>query len=198
VKVSRGQPQAWLHFYGHFLEVYDNAGRKKTASYYTPPEVVEAMVRLVDAALRDPGLFNRRGGLAARDVTVADPDVATGTVLLGVLRRIAATIEADMGPGAVPPAVEAESSRLIRFEMQFGPFAVAQLRLLAEIQSLMGQGYGQGSNLPDAFRPVGHTDSDGSRGNPGAICFCGGIALPKRSPRFPSQKQLPCRALRPI
>jgi hypothetical protein len=148
VKVSRGQPEAWLYFYEHFLEVYDNARRKKTGSYYTPPEVVEAMVRLVDAALRDPDLFNRPAGLAARDVTVADPAVGTGTFLLGVLRRIAATVEADMGPGAVPPAVEMASSRLIGFEMQFGPFAVAQLRLLAEIQSLMGQGYGQGGNLP--------------------------------------------------
>jgi hypothetical protein len=148
VKVSRGQPEAWLYFYEHFLEVYDNARRKKTGSYYTPPEVVEAMVRLVDEALRDPDLFNRPAGLAARDVTVADPAVGTGTFLLGVLRRIAATVEADMGPGAVPPAVEMASSRLIGFEMQFGPFAVAQLRLLAEIQSLMGQGYGQGGNLP--------------------------------------------------
>jgi hypothetical protein len=61
VKVSRGQPEAWLYFYEHFLEVYDNALRKLTGSYYTPPEVVNAMVRLVDEALRGP-LFAARPG----------------------------------------------------------------------------------------------------------------------------------------
>ena len=50
--ISKGGPEAWLYFYEDFLEVYDNALRKKTGSYYTPPEVVKAMVRLVDEALR--------------------------------------------------------------------------------------------------------------------------------------------------
>ncbi len=88
--VSKGDPEAWLYFYEDFLEVYDNTLRKKTGSYYTPPEVVSAMVRLTDEALRDPKLFNRREGLAAPSVTICDPAVGTGTFLLGVLRRIAA------------------------------------------------------------------------------------------------------------
>ena len=57
--------------------------------------------------------------------------------MLGVLRRIAEATEADQGPGAVPGVVEAALSRLIGFEIQFGPFAVAQLRILAELQSLL-------------------------------------------------------------
>ena len=69
---------------------------------------------------------------------VADPAVGTGTFLLGVLRQIAATVEDDEGPGAVRGAIEAAVKRLIAFELQFGPFAVAQLRLMAEMQSLMG------------------------------------------------------------
>ena len=56
------------------------------------------MVRLTDEALRDPKLFNRPEGLAAQSVTICDPAVGTGTFLLGVLRRIAATIEQDQGP----------------------------------------------------------------------------------------------------
>ena len=61
------------------------------------------MVRLVDEALRGP-LFERSSGLASPDVTVADPAVGTGTFLLGVFRRIAATVEADQGaaPCAAP------------------------------------------------------------------------------------------------
>ncbi len=136
--VTKGDPEAWLYFYEDFLEVYDNTLRKKTGSYYTPPEVVNAMVRLTDEALRDPTLFNRPKGLADPSVTICDPAVGTGTFLLGVLRRIAATIEADQGPGAVGEAVAAAMERIFGFEIQFGPFAVAQLRLIAELQSLTG------------------------------------------------------------
>ena len=135
--ISKGDPEAWLYFYEDFLSVYDNELRKKTGSYYTPPEVVRAMVRLVDEALRSDKRFGLSEGLASADVTVADPATGTGTFLLGVLRRIAEATEADQGPGAIPGVVEASLSRLIGFEIQFGPFAVAQLRLLAELQSLL-------------------------------------------------------------
>jgi hypothetical protein len=136
--ISKDKPEAWLYFYEDFLEVYDNSLRKRTGSYYTPPEVVSAMVNLVDECLRGP-LFERPAGFAAADVVVADPAVGTGTFLLGVLRRIAQTVEQDQGAGAVRGAIEAAAKRIIGFEIQFGPFAVAQLRLIAELQALMGK-----------------------------------------------------------
>ena len=146
--VSKDKPEAWLYFYEDFLEVYDNTLRKRTGSYYTPPEVVGAMVKLVDEALRGP-LFERTGGFASSDVTVADPAVGTGTFVLGVLRRIAETVSADQGEGAVRGAIEAAAKRVIGFELQFGPFAVAQLRILAEMQSLMSACGKPPSVLPD-------------------------------------------------
>jgi N-6 DNA Methylase len=136
--ITKDDPKEWLYFYEQFLEVYDNALRKRTGSYYTPPEVVSAMVNLVDEALRGP-LFERSGGFADADVIVADPAVGTGTFLLGVLRRIAQTVEKDQGAGAVRGAIEAAAKRIIGFEIQFGPFAVAQLRLFAELRTLMGK-----------------------------------------------------------
>ena len=114
--VSKGEPDAWLYFYENFLSVYDNDLRRKTGSYYTPPDVVQAMVRLVDEALRSDERFGLSEGLASPDVTVADPATGTGTFLLGVLRRIADETESDQGP-----------------------FAVAQPRILAELQSLLDQ-----------------------------------------------------------
>jgi len=146
--VTRDQPEAWLYFYESFLEVYDNALRKRTGSYYTPPEVVAAMVSLVDEALRSPSLFGRPAGLASADVTIADPATGTGTFLLGVIRRIAQSVSDDQGPGAVGPAIAAAAHRLIGFELQFGPFAVAQLRLIAEMQALISVSGGTGGNLP--------------------------------------------------
>ncbi|MEZ5890756.1 MAG: type ISP restriction/modification enzyme [Xanthobacteraceae bacterium] len=106
------------------------------------------MVRLADEALRGP-LFERPAGFAASDVVVADPAVGTGTFLLGVLRRIASTVAEDQGPGAVRGAIEAAAKRVIGFELQFGPFAVAQLRLIAEMQALMKTPKNPTPKIPD-------------------------------------------------
>jgi hypothetical protein len=136
-KISKGRDDAWLYFYEDFLAIYDNDLRKQTGSYYTPPEVVGAMVRLTDEALRRPG-FNLARGLASPSVTVADPATGTGTFVLGVLRNIAAAVADDQGAGAVPAAIEAALQRIVAFELQLGPFAVAQLRVLAEAVALTG------------------------------------------------------------
>ena len=119
------------------MEVYDNQLRKQTGSYYTPPQIVDAMVRLVDEALRSPR-FLLGNGMASPAVRLADPAVGTGTFLLGVLRRIADWVAADEGPGAVSAAINDAVRRLIAFEIQLGPFAVAQLRILAELADLTG------------------------------------------------------------
>jgi type I restriction-modification system DNA methylase subunit len=72
-KISKGNADAWLYFYEDFLAVYDNDLRKLTGSYYTPPEVVSAMVGLVDEALHTR--FNLHAGLASPSVTLADPAI---------------------------------------------------------------------------------------------------------------------------
>ncbi len=64
--IAKGDPEAWLYFYEQFLAVYDNKLRKLTGSYYTPPEVVQAMVRLCDEALKSPGRFDRTRGWRTR------------------------------------------------------------------------------------------------------------------------------------
>lgn len=177
-KISKGKPDAWLYFYEEFLEVYDNNLRKSTGSYYTPPEVVSAMVRLVDDLLRTKR-FMKYAGLAAPTVTVADPAVGTGTFLLGVLRRIADTVTQDEGEGSIQGAVETALQRLIGFEMQLGPFAVAQLRMLAEIVELtgsplktapqmyvtdtLGNPYVEEEWLPHLYEPIGLSRREANR-----------------------------------
>ncbi len=136
-KVSKKEPDAWLYFYEDFLEIYDNDLRKLTGSYYTPPQVVSSMVRLVDDLLRTPR-FNLHNGLASPSVMVVDPATGTGTFPLGILRKIAETVEADEGAGSVAGVIDAAAKRLIAFEMQLGPFAVAQLRIIAELFEITG------------------------------------------------------------
>lgn len=137
VTINKGNPETWLYFYEDFLEVYDNELRKQTGSYYTPPVVVETMVRLVDDLLKSPS-FGLHSGLAAPSVTVIDPATGTGTYMLGILKQIAESVRENEGEGAVPQAINAALKRLIAFEVQLGPFAVAQLRILAEIITLTG------------------------------------------------------------
>jgi len=134
---SHAKAETWLYFYEDFLEVYDNKLRKKTGSYYTPPEVVSAMVSMVDQVLRSQR-FGQHAGLASPAVTLADPATGTGTFLLGVLQKIHQTVASDEGEGAASGAVQKALQRLIAFEIQLGPFAVAQLRILAEIVELTG------------------------------------------------------------
>jgi hypothetical protein len=69
---------------------------------------------------------------------LADPAAGTGTFILGVLRRISETVKEDEGEGSVKGAINAAVKRLVAFEIQLGPFAVAQLRILAEIADLTG------------------------------------------------------------
>ncbi|WP_310473839.1 type ISP restriction/modification enzyme, partial [Sandarakinorhabdus sp.] len=139
-KVAKGDPEAWLYFYEDFLTIYDPKLRKQTGSYYTPPEVVQAMVRLCDEALRSSKRFGVAQGLAGSDVHIADPATGSGTFLLAILRSIAARVAADEGEGAVGGIITEAAKRLYGFELQFGAFAVAQLRLLAEMIALDAEG----------------------------------------------------------
>lgn len=139
-KVSKGDPEAWLYFYEDFLFVYDPALRRQTGSYYTPPQVVQTMVRLCDQALRSSQRFGVVQGLASNQVHIADPATGSGTFLLAILRSIAASVEANEGAGAVAGAITEAAKRIYGFELQFGAFAVAQLRLLAEMIELEADG----------------------------------------------------------
>ena len=116
----------WLYFYEDFLAQYDPALRKESGSYYTPAELVKFMVRLTDEVLVTR--LGRPSGFADEAVTVIDPAVGTGTFLLQVIDRIASTVEQRDGAGAVAGALRSAADRLVGFELQTGPYSVAQFR----------------------------------------------------------------------
>ncbi|MFM0620013.1 N-6 DNA methylase [Paraburkholderia nemoris] len=168
-KLSKGKTDAWLYFYEDFLEVYDNSLRKQTGSYYTPPEVVSAMVQWTDEVLRSPA-YQLPQGLASPKVWLVDPATGTGTYLLGVLRHIAGQVKADQGEGAIAGYIRSALGRIAGFELQLGPYAVAQLRLLAEVVELtgatpkesphlfitdtLGNPYDDGGKMAQIFAPI--------------------------------------------
>lgn len=122
------EEQAWVYFYEHFLESYDPQLRKDSGSYYTPPEVVRSMTRLVEELLKSK--FDLSLGFASSEVHVLDPAMGTGTFLLEVVDRASTSITEKQGD-AVAKALESLATRLIGFEKMTGPYAVAHLRLFA-------------------------------------------------------------------
>ncbi|MFD7706095.1 type ISP restriction/modification enzyme [Streptomyces sp. NPDC059786] len=142
-----GTGDAYFLLYEHFLHIYDPDLRIRTGSYYTPRGVVSAMARLVEDVLRREG-FRIPSGFASPDVVLVDPAMGTGTFLLSALELAAETIAEEEGPGAVGPRLrEMVGRRLVGFEMQVGPFAVAELRMHAMLKQYGSAAPSQGLRL---------------------------------------------------
>ena len=136
--ISGGKSDVYLHLYEHFLKVYNPEQRKKTGSYYTPVEVVDQMVRLVDDALRT--YLGKEHGLASEGVSVIDPAMGTGTYPLSVMHKVAKT--ESLAPAARTRALNRLAKNLYGFELQSGPFSVAELRLNQTLKEL-------GADIPE-------------------------------------------------
>lgn len=141
--ISGGKADVYLHLYEHFLKVYNPEQRKKTGSYYTPVEVVDQMVRLVDDALRT--YLGKEHGLASEGVSVIDPAMGTGTYPLSVMHQVAKT--ESLAPAARTRALNRLAKNLYGFELQSGPFSVAELRLNQTLKEMGGDVPEDGLNL---------------------------------------------------
>ncbi|MFF5154745.1 type ISP restriction/modification enzyme [Streptomyces sp. NPDC000348] len=124
--IRKDRQDAYLHLYESFLEVYDDELRQRSGSYYTPREVVEEMVRLTDDVLRTR--LGKAEGFADQTVFTVDPAMGTGTYLHAIIERVAQRAAERYGPGMVPQAISDLAARLVGFELQMGPSAVAELR----------------------------------------------------------------------
>jgi hypothetical protein len=118
----------FIYFYEDYLKAYDPAMRKGRGVYYTPPPIVNFIVRAVDDILKES--FGIREGLADHQrVTVLDFACGTGTFLLEVFHRILDNIG---GPdaGRADPIVRAHLLKnLFGFEYLIAPYTIAHLKL---------------------------------------------------------------------
>ncbi|MGI8569901.1 MAG: N-6 DNA methylase [Methylocella sp.] len=88
----------FIYFYEDYLKAYDPAMRKGRGVYYTPPPIVNFIVRAVDDILKES--FGIPDGLADnRRVTVLDFACGTGTFLLRCFSAFS-TISTGRKPGA--------------------------------------------------------------------------------------------------
>ncbi len=124
----------YVYFYEDFLKAYDKDTRKGRGVYYTPPPVVNFIVRAVHDILKDT--FGITQGLADRKrVTVLDFATGTGTFLLEVLQRIFETVPEGIRAQIVKEHV---LENLYGFEYLIAPYTVAHLKLS---QFLADKGY---------------------------------------------------------
>lgn len=128
----RGEP--WLYFYEDFLSIYDAEARRQAGVYYTPIDVVQAMVKIVDNILVDR--FDKRLGFADPTVTTLDPATGTGTFALSVIDRAVSRAEAVRGRAGKSQAVANLGKNLFAFELLPGPYSVAHLRLTQRLREL--------------------------------------------------------------
>ncbi len=124
----------YVYFYEDFLKAYDKDTRKGRGVYYTPPPVVNFIVRAVNDILKDT--FDISSGLADRKrVTVLDFATGTGTFLLEILHHI---FEATSEGTRNLIVKEHVLKNLYGFEYLIAPYTVAHLKLS---QFLHDKGY---------------------------------------------------------
>ncbi len=118
----------FIYFYEDFLKAYDPTMRKGRGVYYTPPPIVNFIVRAVDDILKDS--FGIRDGLADHNkVTVLDFACGTGTFLLEVFERIFDNIGGPDAGRADAVVREHITRNLFGFEYLIAPYTIAHLKL---------------------------------------------------------------------
>ncbi|MCA6272465.1 MAG: N-6 DNA methylase [Phenylobacterium sp.] len=129
----------FIYFYEDFLKAYDPEVKKGRGVYYTPPPVVNFIVRAIDDILKDT--FKIADGLADhRQVTVLDFACGTGTFLLEVFERIFDTIGGPESGRADGIVREHLTKNIYGFEYLIAPYTIAHLKLSQYLRSKSDDG----------------------------------------------------------
>lgn len=147
----------WLYFYEDFLAAYDPKMRADAGVYYTPVQIVEMQVRLLDEILKTR--FGRPDGLGDNDTSVLDNATGTATYPLAVARHV-------LGQATSPQdAARSLAQRLYAFELLMGPYAVAHMRLTQMLESTGIELGKDGVNvyLTNSLTDPGDVSADGNQ-----------------------------------
>lgn len=118
----------FIYFYEDYLKAYDKDMRKGRGVYYTPPPVVNFIVRAIDDILKDS--FGIKDGLADhKKVTVLDFACGTGTFLLEVFQRIFENIGGADSGRATLIVRDHLLENIYGFEYLIAPYTIAHLKL---------------------------------------------------------------------
>ncbi|MBL8907272.1 MAG: N-6 DNA methylase [Rhizobiales bacterium] len=118
----------FIYFYEDYLKAYDPKMRKGRGVYYTPPPIVNFIIRAVDDILKRT--FEIADGLADhKRVTLLDFACGTGTFLLEVFQRIFDNIGGPESGRADLIVREHMLKNLFGFEYLIAPYTIAHLKL---------------------------------------------------------------------
>lgn len=126
----------YVYFYEDFLASYDKKLKRAKGVYYTPPPVVNFIVRSVNEILKNS--FAIKDGFADRNkVTVLDFATGTGTFLVEVLQQIFGSLPKDSGKKDLLISGHVLKN-IFGFEYLIAPYTIAHLKLS---QFLKDNGY---------------------------------------------------------
>ncbi len=126
----------YVYFYENFLAAYDKKLREAKGVYYTPPPVVNFIVRAINDILKDT--FKIKEGLGDKNkVTVLDFATGTGTFLVEMLQQIFEKLPKDSGKKDLI-IKEHVLKNIFGFEYLIAPYTIAHLKLS---QFLKDNGY---------------------------------------------------------
>ena len=118
----------FIYFYEDYLRAYDRETSKSRGVYYTPPPIVNFIVRAVDDILKETLRYSHWSRRPHR-VTVLDFACGTGTFLLEVFQRIFENIGgADAGQADLIVR-EHFLKNVFGFEYLIAPYTIAHLKL---------------------------------------------------------------------
>ncbi len=117
----------YLYFYEEFLSVYDSKLRKSKGVYYTPPEIVNFIIRCAGQLLENEFAINQQFA-DKNKVTVLDFATGTGTFILEILKQIFETIPANSTKREII-IQEHILKNIFGFEYLIAPYTIAHLKL---------------------------------------------------------------------
>jgi len=123
----------FIYFYEDYLRAYDKETSKGRGVYYTPPPIVNFIVRAVDDILKES--FGISEGLADhKRVTVLDFACGTGTFLLEVFQKVFENIGGPDSGRADLIVREHFLRNVYGFEYLIAPYTIAHLKLSQYLQ----------------------------------------------------------------
>ncbi len=118
----------YIYFYETFLAAYDKNLRKTKGVYYTPPQVVNFIVRSVNEVLKNT--FKIEAGFAQPEkVTVLDFATGTGTFIIEILKQIFEAIPAHNKQFKEMLIKDHILKNIYGFEYLIAPYTIAHLKL---------------------------------------------------------------------
>ncbi|RCV65010.1 putative helicase [Methanophagales archaeon] len=124
-----------IHFYDTFLGEYNPEERAKLGVYYTPPEVVDYIVKSIHKLLKDK--LGKEKGLAEEGLKLLDPAAGTLTFIIRALGRALLELQDCHLGGIIPLNIKNHIlADFHAFEIQVVPYIIGHLRVAMSLEKV--------------------------------------------------------------